>query len=90
MILPGCKHTEGPYHDCKYVDARTALIPKASQIADRIFHPSHPDWTIAFHAAMERLTTGRLTDTSELASDVISRRAEIRRARGDRRLEADA
>lgn len=25
----GCKHTDGEYHDCEYVDARNKLIPKA-------------------------------------------------------------
>lgn len=24
-----CKHSDGPFHDCDYVDARNKLIPKA-------------------------------------------------------------
>lgn len=28
-----CTHTDGPQHDCRYVDARNALIPSAERFA---------------------------------------------------------
>jgi hypothetical protein len=30
-----CRHTEGPRHDCRYVDARNELIDTADRIARR-------------------------------------------------------
>jgi hypothetical protein len=60
-----CNHTEGPGHNCAYVDARNALIPEAEAEADlfeRVRSPGRPSmaddarWGGAFLRAMERLS----------------------------------
>jgi hypothetical protein len=61
-----CRHTDGPEHDCSYVDARNALIPAAERHANK-FVPISSDsefaarWTLAFMTEMDRLwrTRGR-------------------------------
>ena len=32
--MPECKHTEGPQHDCAYVDFRNACSERAAVLAD--------------------------------------------------------
>jgi hypothetical protein len=35
MIKSGCRHTEGPHHDCDHVDERNAIARLAEERADR-------------------------------------------------------
>lgn len=61
-----CHHTEGPGHDCSYVDARNALIPVAQREVLRALgpalddHDAHSvryakDFSRLFFRAMDRL-----------------------------------
>lgn len=65
MIRVGCSHTEGPMHDCAYVDAVDKLIPRAEKAAygdikaikDECYGGSWPDlvtYKAAYEAAFRR------------------------------------
>jgi len=65
-----CFHTEGKYHDCKYVDWRNKFVDKAEKYAnltvpkiegsinpsDALRDKYNRDWSRAFHARMSILT----------------------------------
>jgi len=52
----GCTHDEGKFHDCRYVDARNALIPAAEQVARTAMAamPAGPDTDVTYGAAFLR------------------------------------
>lgn len=62
-----CNHTEGPGHDCAYVDARNALIPAAERLTDQAVGPLAPDatpfdvarWGATFLKTMDKLWRAR-------------------------------
>lgn len=67
---PGpCGHTEGPGHDCAYVEWRNSLIPHAERFADtavgRVTDEDAPEardrWNRAFLAQMDRLVAAGRT-----------------------------
>jgi hypothetical protein len=61
-----CDHSEGPKHDCDYVDWRDSLVPLAEAVANAALGAAPVDkastarwekrWTHRFHAEMARLT----------------------------------
>ena len=54
-----CRHREGPFHDCAYVDLRMALIPQAEAIATKLTGDKRSSaWSKEFADAMTRLWRG--------------------------------
>lgn len=62
-----CRHTEGPLHDCEYVNARNELIPDAVFLADEEVgaDADAEEWGVAFLKAMDRLWRARALSGSE-------------------------
>jgi DNA-binding FadR family transcriptional regulator len=54
---PCKRHSEGPWHDCDYVEWRTLLVPIAATMATRQCPDDSRKWDVAFHAAMSLLTS---------------------------------
>lgn len=58
-----CKHPDGEYHDCQYVDARNRLIPIAEQFAAHTVPPAGDESDMkrarAFCAKMTELARER-------------------------------
>jgi hypothetical protein len=69
-----CGHFEGKGHDCAYVDWRDALVPLATQHADKLCGPEPSDpvdaarwsqrWDSTYHREMKRLTEDPFTRAS--------------------------
>lgn len=59
-----CIHSEGPKHDCLYVDMRNSLIPTAEGFANGQAggwcQKNRNKWAVAFLAAMDKLISGRV------------------------------
>lgn len=64
MNATRCRHTEGPGHDCAYVDLRESLIPEAERLATAHVLSVDPseaeprrtdEWTRRFMVEMDRL-----------------------------------
>lgn len=55
-----CRHTDGISHNCGYVDARNALIPRAADLANMRVGKAAPSgsWSQAFVLAMQELALG--------------------------------
>jgi hypothetical protein len=60
-----CEHTDGAWHDCRYVDQRNALIKAAAdeannehgKVRDGMAEERTDAWNRTFHEAMKRLAT---------------------------------
>lgn len=65
MIRPGCRHHEGAYHDCDYVDARNRRIATAEAEATAEAGPEpigrgdheawRERWELLYRQALRRL-----------------------------------
>lgn len=53
--MTNCTHTEGDCHDCTYVQAVNALIPRAQQMACELVGESSPEYARVFIDCMQNL-----------------------------------
>lgn len=60
-----CQHTEGPGHDCEYVDARNRLIPEAAEYARTMARKLYPNDLVKRETAFNRLFHQRMKELAK-------------------------